>query len=115
MPSSPTKILDSNDPNVVRIQQNLNTIDAPFDKLFDPKFVRALFNEADIRKLPRNSMFTIIFVISSLFMAGYFHLSLHENHIIRFQLPRSIVIPFQKELQLAANRLHTMSQLSSIS
>ena len=79
MPSTPMKGgLLPNDPNVVRIQASLNSLEVPYDRMFSPKLVLAIENEANIRKLPRNSMFTIICVIASLLMAGTIHMSRYE-------------------------------------
>ena len=56
--------------DVKKVQEVLDTVQAPYAEMFGEKFALVLENEANIRALPLNAMVTIILAVATLFMSG---------------------------------------------
>ena len=68
--SSPNKSDLSDDPLVKRIQESLDGLTIPLGRALGSKLALAATNEANVRKIPVNAMFTIIYVLCAVLMSG---------------------------------------------
>lgn len=61
----------------------MDELDCPLEECFGARMASALINEANIRRIPLNTMFSIVFVLLACFMSG-------KKHIILYIYPISL-------------------------